>query len=554
MKRREFLRSEMVSAGPMVPGQRGVRRATRPSLQLVSFSCVLFLVLLAWRSQSASQGLAQEEAQNVMIIVADDLGVEALAVYGIGQNPANTPNLDALAAEGIVFEDAWAYPICTPYRAAVLTGRFGFRTGVGTVGGGGFGVLPAGEDLLPEILDAHPELGVSHAAIGKWHLGGGRNGPREHGFGYYAGALSVVEDYFEWQRSVNGRQAQETGYATSVQVNDASAWIADQNDDPWFVWMAFSAPHSPFHRPPEDLHSQDLPPGDPPEQGGDIRPYFLAAVEAMDHEIGRLLSEMDPAVRDRTTFIFMGDNGSPARAADDPFDRNTSKGSLFQGGIRTPLIIAGAGISEPGRRVTQMVHSVDLMATSLDLLGLTAADWPDNLDGQSLRPFMVSADPMVDREWAFSEQFGSQSRPANDGKAIRDKRYKYIRFDAGQERFYDLQEDPYEARDLLASGLSAIQQTSLDGLRKRLDTLINSPPVVVPPDVATSGPTPIPETSVPTTDPGASQTPVPTASTAIPTDTAVAATVIPTDTELAATATSTDAGLTPAYLPRLYRQ
>ena len=461
---------------------------------------------------SASISAQEADARNVLIIIADDLGVEMLGSYGVGANPANTPNLDALAAEGVLFEQAWAYPLCTPFRAASLTGRFGFRTGVGTVGGGVS--LPMGETIIPEVLSAHPELGVSHAAIGKWHLGGGPMGATNHGFSHFAGTVGELSDYFAWQRVIGGRTAAETGYATSVQADDAITWIESQGEKPWFMWLAFNAPHDPFHRPPADLHTVSLPAGDIPERGAGLMPFYQAAIESMDTEIGRVLETMDPAVLARTTIIFMGDNGTPAAVVGAPFARLTSKGSVYQGGIWTPMIVSGAGIKSPGRRVEHLVHSVDLSATSLDLLGLLAEDMPSNIDGQSLRPYLESPEHPAIRDWAFSEQFGSPRTPEKDGKAIRDLRYKYIRFDSGIEAFYDLETDPYEAREIIAAGPSADESAALDDLRARLDALLAGPPATAGP-VATVD-TPTPEiTDTPTLTPEA-------AATAIVTSTVVA--------------------------------
>ncbi len=437
--------------------------------------CALVTILMSITASSTpfqETATAQHDAHNVLFIVADDMGVDTMARYGVGSSPAFTPNLDALADAGVTFEQFWAYPLCTPFRAAALTGRFGFRTGVGTVGPVEAGALPAGETILPEVLDAHPDLGVAHAVIGKWHLGGGRNGPTDHGFGYFAGALGPIDDYYAWQRSVDGQTALETGYATSVQVDDAAAWIEQQGERPWLLWLAFNTPHAPFHRPPEDLHTVDLPPGDPPERGSGATPYYLAAIEAMDREIGRLWSGIDPLVRQRTTLVFVGDNGSPQRTIGQPFDRETAKGTLRQGGIRTPLIVSGAGIEAPGRSVAYPIHSVDLMPTALDLLGLPAADWPADIDGLSLRPYLASDQAPALRDWAFSELFGSEGGSPAEGKTIRDARYKYIRYDDGIEALYDLVADPYEARELITTGLDDAGQAALQALRERLDRLL----------------------------------------------------------------------------------
>ncbi len=130
-------------------------------------------------------------ADNFLIIVGDDLGVDKIGAYGEGPNPPPTPTIDSLAVEGVLFRNAYAYPNCSPARAAALTGRFGFRTGIGTPGGAN---LALEEVLLPELVAATHES----AALGKWHIGanGDADHPNDSGFDYFAGALANIGDYF----------------------------------------------------------------------------------------------------------------------------------------------------------------------------------------------------------------------------------------------------------------------------------------------------------------------------------------------------------------------
>jgi len=227
--------------------------------------------------------------ENILLIIADDFGVDSHGIYGIGSSTAPTPTIDGLATEGVRFLQAWSNPLCSPTRATLLTGRYSFRTGVG---------FPTSESrqiglhefTLPQALS---QLGYSSAAIGKWHLSGDSNGggynPNLMGFDHYSGNLDgFVPDYYNWTKTVNGIDSTVTNYATTENVDDALDWISDQGESPWFLWLAFNAAHSPFHAPPSDLHSIDFDRNDLPRD----TLYYPAMIEAMDTEIGRLLSSI----------------------------------------------------------------------------------------------------------------------------------------------------------------------------------------------------------------------------------------------------------------------
>src|SRR5262249_14983720 len=156
-------------------------------------------------------------------------------------------------------------------------------------------------------------------------------------------------------------------YATTEQVDDAIARIQAM-PEPWFLYLAFNAPHQPFHAPPPNLHTYHLfgNPDDTPDL------HFHAAIQAMDTEIGRLLSTLSPAKRERTTIVFLGDNGTPNEAITPPFEPGKAKGTLYEGGVHVPLIVQGRGVRAPGRESDVLVNSVDLFPTVLALLGIDA--------------------------------------------------------------------------------------------------------------------------------------------------------------------------------------
>ena len=432
---------------------------------------------------------------NILIVVADDLGMDILSCFGEGADPyPPTPNICALARDGVRFRNTWAFTVCSPSRAALLTGRYPHTTGIGSNIAALSNTLPFGEVTLPETL-ALLSPTYETAAIGKWHLGNCLNGDRDSpglaGFPHFAGAERNLSDYFDWLKTTNGVKTPcspgspgcpSSSYATTVNVDDALDWI-EARAGPWFLFLAFNAPHEPFQAPPDGLHSYHGVIRDnlPVAEGeicifGHDRPCYLATVEAMDREIGRLLSSMDPAMRDQTTVIFVGDNGTPGRVTAPPFQPDHAKTTLYEGGINVPMIIAGPAVVNPGREARHLVSTVDLFPTVLELAGVVdpgPSPGGQRRDGVSLMPILQ--DPLSGqvRSWVFSEAFGADIA---DARAIRGNRFKLLERQ-GAEEFYDLELDPFEQDDLLQlPELDALQQMNLDRLRSSLDGLFEVAP------------------------------------------------------------------------------
>ncbi len=420
---------------------------------------------------AAAPVVAQTTASNVLLIVADDFGIEQCASYGVGASPPPTPQLDALAAAGVRFGNAFAYPTCSPTRAAIHTGRRAYRHGVGAAlvpasGDPGLGVE---EWTLPEVLD-RAGSGYAHALIGKWHLGdptnAGNLAPNVAGWSHFAGSLlGAVPDYESWRRVENGVARRTTDYATSRQVDDALDWIGRQTG-PWFLVLAFNAPHTPYHAPPAHLHHQNLNGLDPQTSPG---PFYDAMVEAMDTEIGRLLVGLG-AQRSRTEVVFVGDNGTAPAVVEAPFDRRHAKGTVYRGGVQVPLLVAGPSVVAGGRVVDDPVEIVDLFPTLLGLAGVDAfATLPAGVvcDGVDLGGLLADPQASGARRLQFAEQFGT----GLDAEAtVRDAGHKLLRSIAatsGAESFelYDLAVDPWEQNDLLARPLDAVAQRAFEDLR-----------------------------------------------------------------------------------------
>ena len=431
---------------------------------------------------------AATRTSNVLLIVLDDVGMEALALYEPGPDLPHTPTLEALAARGILFHNVWANPLCSPTRATILTGRYSFRTGVGVGthrGDQPHNALPLTEVTLPAALDLVPYSPVHHAAFGKWHLSndttGGVLGPNLAGFGHFAGTLFNLrwpDHYFYWPRVVNGTPSLSTIYAVTVTVTDALDWIQRQADRPWVVYLAFTAAHAPFQAPPAALHRIPLPvPAGQTCPRHQRRPCYLAMIEALDTEIGRLLAALPPAVAQQTTVIVVGDNGTPHGVGGAWERPQRTKGTLYQGGIMVPMLIAGPAVRRPGRHSQALVNTTDLFATVFEL----AMGFPIQhilppqlpLDSVSLLPLLQGTGTAV-RDFAYAERFGDQES-SHDGQAIRETRYKLLRFEAdGREEFYNLRQDPGEQHNLLQHALTPRQQTHLTQLRARLAQLMAS--------------------------------------------------------------------------------
>lgn len=409
---------------------------------------------------------------NVLVIVADDLGLDAVGVYGVGRDAPSTPNIDQLAATGMRFTNAWSYPLCSPTRATIQTGRYGFRTGVGAIVWPDTAPLPLEEVTLPELLDLGTGGGYAHAAFGKWHLGndlvGGALAPSLAGYGHFSGTLAGVDDYTRWMHVEDGQTFERTGYLTTATADDALDWIQAASG-PWFCYVAFFAPHAPLHAPPPELHDVELPPAevDPVHVP---RPYFKAMVEALDAEIGRLLAGLTGQL-DETHVVFLGDNGTHGGWTTAPYEMLKAKSTLYQGGVHVPLIVRGPLVEQGGSVCGALVHSVDLFATVAELAGVDYSAFPTiGQDSVSFVPYLRQPGIASIRRTSYAEYF----RPNGFGdtqfhrRAIRDRRYKLIEDEDGEE-LYDLARDPYETVDLLAQGLDPAQYWAYLELRLELD-------------------------------------------------------------------------------------
>ena len=233
---------------------------------------------------------------NILLVIADDMGLDACPGYSLGTIKPNMPNLQNLINTGIRFNNVWSNPTCSPTRAGILTGKFGFRTGVTKVDD----ELSTSETSIQKFLDLNTNAGYSHALIGKWHLSKDANHPNNMGIDYYAGILNgTVQSYTNWNLNINGTTTISTEYTTTKLTDLAIDWV-DSQTKPWFLWVAYNAPHTPFHVPPNNLHSQENLATDQGSIDANPLPYYMAALEALDTEMGRLINSMSQEEKDNT--------------------------------------------------------------------------------------------------------------------------------------------------------------------------------------------------------------------------------------------------------------
>lgn len=427
------------------------------------------VLLCSWRVGAAPR--------NVLLIIADDIGIDSLHLYN--DDPAASfppiPNIQSLAEQGILFENAYAYPTCSPTRSSIMTGRYGFRTGVLSPQSSD---LPASETTLPEIFAQQAELDQPIASFGKWHLGGGNSGPNVlGGWPHFSGAIGGgLRNFRNWEKVINGVSTNVTmTYATRDNVNDALDWMDAQGTNNWLMWIGFNAAHTPLHKPPNGLHSYTLS-GDSADVEANPRPYFEAMVEAMDTQIGLLLASVD---FNETTVVFLGDNGTARSVIQPPYDiPRRAKGSLYEGGTHVPMIVAGDAVVNGGRTSDAVVHCVDLFATMIELAGGTA---PEGVDSRSLVSILQNQTFTPAETAIFLGSDNLNVGSTGVGRAIIDPPYKLIRVEGLADEFYHLENDPLESSNLLLSSLSSGEQQAYDALSAKLESATNAVAAVVIP-------------------------------------------------------------------------
>ena len=378
-----------------------------------------------------------QSSPNILLIIADDMGLDASPGYNLGSIKPNMPNLQNMINTGLRFNNLWSYPTCTPTRSSILTGKYGFRTNVTQVGD----VLSTSEVSLQDHISNNTGNAYSTAVIGKWHVSTDPNHPTNMGIDYYSGLLNGgVQSYWNWNFTENAQTTTSTAYTTTKFTDLAIDWI-DNQTKPWFLWLAYNAPHTPFHLPSNDLHSQGVLPTDDASIDANPLPYYMAMLEAMDSEMGRLLSSMTQEEKDNTVIIFIGDNGTPNQVV-QVYNSNRAKGSVYQGGVNVPMVVSGLDVNRINDTEDALVHTVDLFATISEITGAGSSSINDS---QSFAPLLTDANA-AKRDYVYTE-IGKDT--GGFDYTIRNGTHKYILFDDGSEALYNLVNNPLENPNLL---------------------------------------------------------------------------------------------------------
>ena len=453
-----------------------------------------FAVALLWACAlptSAEAAAAGERKPNVVLIVADDLGWADLGCYGSKFH--RTPNLDRLAKEGLRFTDAYAAcPVCSPTRAAIMTGKVPARLKLTDWLPGRADrsdqmlkrpqirqELPLEETTIAEALKA---AGYATASIGKWHLGGSGFGPREQGFDVNVGGdqAGSPRSYFAPYRGgkrgdkpqfIPGLEDAPDGeYLTDRLTSEAEKFIEAHGTKPFFLYLPHYAVHTPLKAKQAMIESYAKWDGTP--HGKQENPIYAAMLESLDESVGRIVAQLERLkLLDDTLIIFTSDNGGLAtlEGANTPATNNgplrEGKGYLYEGGVRVPLIARGAGVTKPGRTDATPVWSCDLLPTILGVCQCRAAG---EIDGVSLLPVLQGTGG-VDREalyWHYPHYANQGGKP---GGAIRAGKWKLIEFyENGRRELYDLSKSPNESRNLAAEQPQIVAELAakLDAWRK----------------------------------------------------------------------------------------
>ncbi len=420
---------------------------------------------------------------NVLLIMTDDMGWSDLHCQGNAK--LHTPNIDALAGQGVRFTDAYAAaPVCSPTRAALITGLAPARLNITQHGADGPQFWPEDRAIQPPPADhilkhetvtlAERLHGVGYHTgfFGKWHLSGTsvrKNDPSTGGPGFYPDrhgfeiniggcGFGGPPTYFDPYRIPTIQPRKDGEYLTDRLADEAISWMRLSKDRPMFVCLWTYNPHYPFEAPRKLVQRYKG-----REGRGLKNPVYGGQIEATDRAVGRVLAEVDRlGIADRTVVIFTSDNGGWAGATDN-HPLRSGKGDLYEGGIRVPLIIRWPGITRPGSIVKTPVISMDLTATVLDVAGVKLAE-ADILDGRSLRP-LLTGQQTKRRSLFFHYPHFAWHKSNRPGAAIRDGDHKLIlRFDDNSIELYDLARDIGERNNL------AKEKTVLGKvLRTRLD-------------------------------------------------------------------------------------
>jgi arylsulfatase A-like enzyme len=436
-----------------------------------SITALLFLASISshWTSSAIA---AEEKPPNVILIVADDLGWADLGCYGSKYH--HTPALDRLARDGMWFTQAYAAcPVCSPTRAALMTGKYPARLHL-TDWLPGRADMPSQKLLRPPFRQELPleevtiaerlqQAGYATAHIGKWHLGGTGFEPQKQGFeinvaGTAAGSpRSYFAPFNRDGQTMPGLDKAPAGeYLTDRLSAEAEKFIDQNYERPFFLYLPHFAVHTPLQAQAQIVEEFEKQPRPSLPQNN---PTYAAMLESLDAGVGRVMKKLeDLKIDERTVVIFTSDNGGLATIEGDktPSTSNAplreGKGYLYEGGIRVPLLVKWPGSTRPGSKSDVAVSSIDLVPTICEIVRLPIESPPVDshvIDGVSLVRLLKQEGDLEPRPlyWHYPHYSNQGGRP---GGAIRDGADKLIEFyDTGRLELFDAQRDPGESTNLI---------------------------------------------------------------------------------------------------------
>jgi arylsulfatase A len=444
-----------------------------PSATGVPTVLVLIGTVLSSAMLSCSSSADAAERPNVIVILADDLG--AMDLGCTGSRFHRTPELDQMAQAGVRFTQGYAAcPVCSPTRAALMTGKYPPRLQITDWLPGRPDLpehplarpflrqqLPADEVTLAELLKS---AGYVTGHIGKWHLGGVGSSPVDHGFEVNIGGdqtgtpLSYFAPFQKQQRTMVGLETAEAGeYLTDRLATEAERFIEQHRDRPFFLYLPHYAVHTPLQAPEATVATY---PSATPFRGEQNNPVYAAMLEHLDRAVGRVRRKLHELnLSDRTWVVFTSDNGGLATQEGKltPATSNAplreGKGWLYEGGLRVPLLIEGPGVAQRGTTIDTPVITHDLYATVARWCGVTVSH---AIDGVDLSPLWTEPDDKTaaagealsqrDLFWHYPHYANQHSRP---GAVIRRGEWKLVEFyEQNRRELYRLSEDPRENRNI----------------------------------------------------------------------------------------------------------
>ncbi len=449
------------------PAKLGCRR-TLPRRSIHRSTTLALSACAALISQSLSTIPLQAETgqrPNIVLIFTDDQGYGDVSTYHASD--CQTPNIDRLASEGMLFNNMRANcTVCSPSRAALLTGRFPDRVGVPGVirtrPENSWGYLAPG---VPTIGDELRQAGYYTAVIGKWHLGlESPNLPNERGFDFFHGFLGdMMDSYTTHLREGNNymrhntEAVDPTGHATDIFAEWAAEFIRSRSTEqqPFFLYLAFNAPHFPIEPPAQWLENVKQRAPELDEQ----RALNVAMVEHLDDRIGHVLSTLNKAGLDQNTLVaFCSDNGGsiPHAQNNDPW--RDGKQSHYDGGLRVPFIVRWSGHVQAGSRSDYAGMNFDLFPTFLELAGRETAT---SIDAVSLVPVLRGETIDAPRDLYFTRReggavYGGKSYEAlirGDWKLLQNTPYSSL-------ELYNLKQDPQETNNLISQAPQVVRELS----------------------------------------------------------------------------------------------